>query len=412
MKNGETKVKKPIILRFTNVAHFYSHMMMLVYPTVVIALETIFRLPFGELLALSLTGFILYGVAALPAGWLGDRWSAQGMLVIFFFGTGLSGIAVGLATDPLQIAISLGAIGLFSSIYHPVGTALVVANSEKRGKALGINGVFGTAGIAATPIIAASLASIFSWRYAFIVPGVLCLITGLWFINSVKVVATAASRKRGSFISMLSPRQVWRGLGILCITVFCVGLLAQATTVAMPKIFAVSAPGIVGKFGLVGAGGLASIALAIGALGQLGGGWLADRYRLTIIYPGIYIIMIPLALLCGYLNGLPLVVAMGAVMFLITCSLPTENSLVAHYCPELWHARAYGAKFVLGLGISSLAIPLTGKIYDITGGFWWVFCGFSIIALVIAIFGAFLPSLSTSKSNIRNGRDSTMERIV
>ena len=121
--------------------------------------------------------------------------------------------------------------------------------------------------------------------------------------------------------------------------------------------------------------------------------------------------MIPLALLCGSLNGLPLVIAMGAVMFLITCSLPTENSLVAHYCPERWHARAYGAKFVLGLGVSSLAIPLTGKIFDITGGFWWVFLGFSAIALVIAVFSALLPSLSTSETIIGKGPDSAMGRM-
>ena len=60
--------------------------------------------------------------------------------------------------------------------------------------------------------------------------------------------------------------QAVRGLVILAVTVLCVGLLAQATTVGMPKIFAVRAPGVVDWAGLIGAGGLASVALAIGAL--------------------------------------------------------------------------------------------------------------------------------------------------
>ena len=99
MSKKQPKAGKSSVLIFANVAHFYSHMMMLVFPTVVIVLEKVFSLPFGELLSLSLIGFVLYGIAALPAGWLGDRWSAKGMLAIFFVGTGVSGVAAGFATN-------------------------------------------------------------------------------------------------------------------------------------------------------------------------------------------------------------------------------------------------------------------------------------------------------------------------
>ena len=104
-------------LLFANVAHFYSHVMMLIYPTVVIALEVAFERPYGELLSLSFVGFVLYGLAALPAGWLGDKWSAPAMLAVFFFGTGAAGIAAGFATGSLGIVIALGAIGLLSLIH-------------------------------------------------------------------------------------------------------------------------------------------------------------------------------------------------------------------------------------------------------------------------------------------------------
>ena len=70
-----TTAPHPRAVRFANVGHFYSHVFMLLYPTVVLALEVQWKLPYGELLALALPGFVLYGVAALPAGWIADRWS-------------------------------------------------------------------------------------------------------------------------------------------------------------------------------------------------------------------------------------------------------------------------------------------------------------------------------------------------
>ena len=50
--------------------------MMLIYPVVVLSLEREFNQPYAELLPLAFAGFVLYGVAALPAGWLADRFSA------------------------------------------------------------------------------------------------------------------------------------------------------------------------------------------------------------------------------------------------------------------------------------------------------------------------------------------------
>src|SRR5579863_4680184 len=111
---------------FSNLGHYYTHMFMLLYPTVVLALEKVFPLSYGELLSLSLPGFVLFGVAALPAGWLGDKWSEPGMLAVQFIGMGLAAILTGLANSPFMIGVGLSLIGLFASIYHPVGTSMIV----------------------------------------------------------------------------------------------------------------------------------------------------------------------------------------------------------------------------------------------------------------------------------------------
>ena len=82
---------------FSNVGHGFSHMFTVLYATAVLYLPEVFDLSYGELLGLSSLGLILFGVAALPAGWLGDRWSQIGMMAIFFIGIGLGAIVVGLA---------------------------------------------------------------------------------------------------------------------------------------------------------------------------------------------------------------------------------------------------------------------------------------------------------------------------
>ena len=106
---------------------------MLLYPTVVLALEKRWGMSYGDLLSLSLGGFVLFGVGALPAGWLGDRWSDEGRMVVFFVGTGGAAIATGLTGGPVALALGLATIGLFGSIYHPVGTAWLVRSTKTAG---------------------------------------------------------------------------------------------------------------------------------------------------------------------------------------------------------------------------------------------------------------------------------------
>ena len=384
---------RSVALTFANVAHFYSHLFMLIYPTVVIALETAFGRSYGEMISLSFTGFVLYGIAALPAGWLGDRWSVPGMLAIFFLGTGIAAIAAGLAPGPAGIQIALAAIGLFSAIYHPVGTAWIVANAEARGRALGINGVFGSAGIASAPLIAGGLTAVLGWRAAFLVPGIICVATGVAFLSMQGGMKTSSHARRTAGSRAPPSLHALRGLALLAVTALCVGFLAQAHTVALPKVFAVRAPVALEWAGLAGAGILVSAALITGAFGQLVGGWLADRYRLTLVYPGFYVLMIPLALAAAEIPGLPFVVTAAVIMFTITASLPAENSLVAHHCPSRWHATAFGVKFVLALGVSSLAIPAAGHIFDATGDFRWMFLAMAMIAGIIVCLAMLLPGM-------------------
>ena len=61
------------------------------------------------------------------------------MLVIFFFGCALGGILIGIAESTWALSLGAVVLGLATSIFHPVGNALITKGIQYRGKALGIN---------------------------------------------------------------------------------------------------------------------------------------------------------------------------------------------------------------------------------------------------------------------------------
>ena len=85
---------------FSNAGHSFSHMFTVLYATAVLYACRRCSICRGELLGSSSLGSVLFGPAALPAGWLGDRWSQIGMMVIFFIGVGVGSIIVGMAGGP------------------------------------------------------------------------------------------------------------------------------------------------------------------------------------------------------------------------------------------------------------------------------------------------------------------------
>ena len=166
---------------------------MLIFPTVVIGLEVIYDRSYAELIALGTASFVAFGAFSLPAGWLADRWSRRNMMALFYGGCGLSLIAAGLAANLILLAIALTALGMFAAIYHPVGTAMLIEQATTRGRSMAFNGVCGNLGVAFAAGITAVLAAWLGWRAAFLVPGVICLVTALSICGSFR---TRAARPR------------------------------------------------------------------------------------------------------------------------------------------------------------------------------------------------------------------------
>jgi FSR family fosmidomycin resistance protein-like MFS transporter len=379
-----------LALGFSSAGHFFAHLLMLLYPTVVLVLEGRWGMSYGDLLSLSLGGFVLFGLGALPAGWLGDRWSAEGMMVVFFIGTGGAAIATGLTDGPVALALGLAAIGLFGSIYHPVGTAWLVRNAMNRGRALGVNGISGSIGLGAAAFVAGAVAQMIGWRAAFIIPGALCAATGVALLCCVRggsIVAVQIDRRPEPAASR---NDVVRTFIVLSFTMLADGTIAQAIPVALPKAFAAGLTGLTDG-GTLDAGGFVTLVFVVAATAQLAGGWLADRFAMKAVYILAWAFQAPLFLLAAQARDLPLLGAMLAVNYLGVLAVPAENALLARYTPVKWRATAYGAKFLLALGVSTIGVKLVAVIYDSAGSFTPLWVTLAGCAAFVAVAGLFLP---------------------
>ena len=349
-----------------------THLYMLVFPALLTPLREELGMTLGEALDLAFLSYLLYGVCALPAGFITDRWSARWMLVICLALTGGGAVLAGLCTTPATLAAALALLGIGASIYHPTGMALISRTFvARRGWALGINGVFGNVGLASAPFITGLLTSLYGWRVAYLALGGLGLFGALW------VAAWSLDERAAEDENVLARGDggVKRYFVVLCVAMTLGGLAYRASSVVMPTYFEARATFLV-PFAerLLGAGGkiaaattLTSIVYLVGIVGQMIGGRIADRRDLRLSYIALHLGTIPALVAMVWLAELPLLFAAMLYVLFSLGMQPIENSLVAKLTPPEWRSSAYGLKFVLTFGIGALAVLGVGNIEQRAG---------------------------------------------
>ena len=377
---------------FLNVGHLYDHLFMLLYPTVVLSLEKdpIFAGSYGGLITLSVYGFIAFGAGALPAGWLGDRWSRRGMMIVFFIGIGLASIFTGMAETPLGLGIGLTSIGLFAAIYHPVGIAMVASNARYLGKELGINGVFGNLGVASAALTAGFIADAYGWRVAFIAPGVVSIVTGLAYALYVRGMDLEPAKSKDSARPKhIEKAEVIRVFAVILGATAFGTMIFNGATIGLPKIFDQRLGELATTATDVGMWAFGVFATA--AVAQVIIGHLLDRYPLKPIFITVALLQVPVLLLAATAVGLPMLATALAMMLLAFSAIPINDTLVARHTTDAWRARVYAAKYVVGLGIASATVPMLGMIHDATGDFYWMFVILAGCAAMVVVCALILP---------------------
>lgn len=389
-----SKKSAKLSLIFSCFGHTYAHLFAPIFFVVALALEGEMGLSHGEVVSLIVGGNVLYGVAAPFAGWVSDKWNATGMMSVFFIGTGLAMVLTGLATTPLMLALFLGLTGLFGSIYHPVGIAWLVKNAVNRGTALGVNGVFGTIGPSVAALSAGILTDSLSWRAAFIVPGLIITITGIFFILLIRRGNITENKKDIAPQPPVAREEIIRTVMVLVITMLCTGLIYQSTGPAIPKVFSMRLQNLFSD-GILGVSAMVAMVYIVAGGFQIIAGRLCDIYPLKLVYILSFLAQIPVMFLAASAGGAGL---LATVIFMVAAnqaSLPAENSIVARYAPAQWRGLVFGMKFILAFGVSGLAVLMEGAIFDATGDFYWLFITLASIATVGFATAFMLPQEKT-----------------
>jgi len=388
--------KKRLEFLFLNLGHMYDHLFILIYATVAaLVLPTEFDMDYADLIIYATPGFIAFGAFALPAGWLADRWSRRGMMIVFFFGVGIAAMLTGLARTPLEIGVGLFCIGVFAAIYHPVGITMVVeARPVKTGVALGINGVWGNMGVAGAAIVAGSLIDVSGWRAAFAVPGAAAVVTGIAYAvlcrRSEGVVAgPAGAAKRAP--AVLDKRMLVTIFAVIAITTTLGSFIFQSMTFALPKLLEERLSDVYGSPTAIG--GSAFAVFGIASFAQVVIGHLVDRHSIRTVFAVVAGLQIPAFMLVVGVTGLPVLVGAVAFMLLVFGQIPINDALLSRITTPQYRSRIFAIKFVLSFSVAAAAIPLVALLHKTTG-FDGMLAVLAVIAGIIFLCVLTLPRAS------------------
>lgn len=380
------------VIRYINAAHVIDHMFMLIFPAAVLGMTQAFALDFAALIGLSLGGFIAFGACSLPAGWLGDHWSRRRMMLVFFFGIGASAIFTGLSHSAPMLVLGLTLIGIFAAIYHPVGTAMLVAYAQNRGREIGINGMWGNLGVAFSALITGLLVAHFGWRAAFILPGVVAMVLGVGFALQVReepVPKRPHTPLKGAGGQRISMALVF---GVLALATATGGVVFNATTMTYPKLFQERLHELFASPQTLGV--VVSLAYAFGAVAQLSIGRVLHRVSLKWPFVVLTMCQAPLLFALAYGEGWGVIALGAAFMFVVFGQVTVNDAMVANFVAPQWQSRVFALRYCLSFGASATAIPLISYVEPLQGlfGLYLILAAIAALTFVAALVFPRTPS--------------------
>src|SRR5258706_796495 len=385
----ESSMNSPArVISFVNAAHFIDHYSMLVFAAAVIVMGPALGMAYSELLPYATPGFVAFGAGSLVTGWLGDRWSRRHMMVIFFVGIGASMIAIGLVESPLQLGAGPLSIGLFASIYHPVGTAMIVSYAERLGREMGLNGVWGNLGVASSALVTGVVGQYLGWRCAFIVPGIVTILIGIAFAQMM-VHEDRSGFKQAAAQARVAKQDMWRGSLGLLIVVIAVSTTFNAVTVALPKLFAERLTDLTKSPALLGL--IAACVYVFGAMTQYTIGKLIDRYSLKTVSLPLSFLLAPFLYLAATLSNLPLIIAAIGIVMGAFGQITINDAMVGKYTSEQWRSRAYAVRYFVGFTAAGASVGLVAWLYE-QGGFVTMLHAVAALCLLVIAAAIILPA--------------------
>jgi MFS family permease len=387
------------IVCLTSAVHGLVHMQMLVFAAVNIAMADDLGVSITAIGFIGTLSYFLFGLGALPAGFVIDAIGARRVIAICLSGIAVADLMIAFAPDPFWALTGLALAGLSGSVYHPAGLGLISRNVSKTGLAMGIHGTFGNVGLALGPLVAGFVTAYFGWRRAYLwicVP--MALLALVYF-----VVRFGDVGEDSRHLQPQPQKRFNKGFLVILLVVIALqsmsGFIYRSSITFMPA----HAAGVVGDWfsGLdpTARGGLLTgIIFLAGAVGQLLAGLLSARVRSELLQLVCAVAVAPLLAGFGLLSGLQMLAVGMSYAFVFFAMQPLGNALVAKYSPEGLRGRSYGLSFFLSFGVGAFGSGFSGYIGE-SFGFRSIYLWLAGIGCISIVLASIILAMA-----VRNGR--------
>jgi len=351
------------ILFFACAAHCLTHVYMSMHTGILDPMRESFGLTIPDLAGYATILAVLFGFGALPSAWLGERFGEKNLLVAFFVLTAAGGIFVGLGHGTAALAAGMAALGIGTSIFHPVGNTFIAKGIAMPGRAMGTNGLWGSLGQAVGPLFAALMSALYTWRAGYLALAPLMLLLAAWLAASrIEMPARRTEAHAGHPVRDTGDGR-WSILALLLLAMTMAGFNYWLVVTMLVKHIELQS-GFESETAALLAGYSTCAIYLVGGAGQYLAGRLVHRRDGRGAYVLVFALSAPLVYLTGreWLTGIPLIVVAGLMSLAIFASQPIENVLLSRFSPERWRSTFFGLKFTMAFGLGGAGSWLSGVI--------------------------------------------------
>ncbi|MDC1087076.1 MFS transporter [Alphaproteobacteria bacterium] len=391
---------------YLNIGHLLDHFMMLIFAKAAFDAGREFGLSYEEIIVYGTLGVVLFGAAAPLAGWLADKFSRAILITIYPFGLSLGAFLASMSQSTEMLGLSLGVLGFFAAIYHPVGIAMLIKRPGKVGLRLGVNGVWGNMGVAFAPIFTGFLIAYGDWRLAFIVPAILCFLFGISQIFAFRELNDAPESKSLSNSnkeeSIMSSN--WQTV-LICLGIVTLsgGFIFGSLTFLIPRLFEVNMLQISNDVAITGL--LAGFVYAVASFSQIGTGWLVDKIPPKFVLSAMGLGQLIFIYFASISFDYDLLFIMLVAMLFVFGQVPITDAILVKYVNDSWRGRVLSIKFMINLCAGASVLPVTSFLLQNGYDFSFILESLALISIAIIISGLLLPN---KQSNIELAKQKSL----
>ena len=363
-------MKRPSVVQLVLIvscAHLMVHTYELALPSVEQLVASDYAVNKATMGQLSTVWRLPFGLGALLAGWLVDRYGSRRMLACYLIGCASLFVVASFQPQLSLLFVSMFGMGLFASIYHPAGLALISHGTtpEQIPRALGIHGIFGSAGIGGAPFLAGIVLSFHAdWTTYFQILAIPGILLGFYFATQSALDQSEASEDRTEDRASHDADADWPSYFALTGIVMLLGFTYSAIMSFLPRYLDGADIVVMGVPRESTRNYMAGGVLFVGCIGQYVSGRIARTDRLERQLATISLVSVPCLVWMAVASGWARLAATALFSLVHFMHQPISNSLIARYSSRRRRSLAYGLSFAMGFGIGSVGATFAGNTDD------------------------------------------------